>query len=167
VGLFSRNLNEVKAAGGSAGMKLTVGEYTLVLTEVKGVQTRSLGPAIDFIFKVAESSGEGATPVGSVVNEYCIEGNDIGAHYMKSVMVCLLGLDGSRAEDAKAIREEDWNDVRDALLVEGNKILGRRIVCSARTATKKKNGESYVRKNYSPDPAVRAETLKKLAAAKK
>jgi hypothetical protein len=168
MGLFSRNMNETKGAGGSRGMDLACGAYTLTLREAKGVQTRSKGPALDFIFEVTTADGEGATKTGSTVNEYCMESNDIGAMYMKTLLVCLAGLDENNADDKPYVKAEDWDKVRDRA-VEGL-FNGRKIDCVVRTTkykNKRDDGKAhYDRRNYAPNAEVRAKTLKALAGGK-
>lgn len=162
-------MGEVKAAGGSRGLELAVGEYELTIKEVKGVQTRNKGPAIDFVFEVTASSGEGATPVGTTSNEFCIESNDIGCLYLKTMLVVLLGLDPSNAADAKLIKDEDWNKARDTVYLEKSWALGRKIRCSVKEAkykNKRDDGKThYLRRDYAPHPSVREAMQEKLAKA--
>jgi hypothetical protein len=170
MGLFANsNMNETKGAGGSRGLTLAEGSYTLTLRECKGVQTRKKVAACDFVFEVTSASVEGSSPVGTTVNEFCLEDNDIGLMYLKTVIVCLMGLDENLASDKPAVKAEDWNKVRDSA-IEGL-LNGRKIECVVVLTEYKKartDGKtSYLRRNYAPNAEVRAKTLAALAKASK
>jgi hypothetical protein len=166
MGLFANtDLNKVKGAGGSRGLALAPGEYSLMLRECKGVQTRNKGAAMDFIFEVVSAKGEGATPVGATVNEFCMEQNDIGLLYLKTCLVCLMGLDENLANDKPFVKAENWDKVCDSA-AEGL-LNGRKISCTvtptAYAKPRQDGKKTYDRRNYTPDPEVRAKTLKALA----